>query len=533
MNKIGNDNIFIKYNPKINQHNIKELEEILSLYIKNYSNIGSEKIEFFNKENEVRTNYERDEEYKLDEIFLGYLINKNDEMELDTNLVKFMVLRFNGLQNCLCNQELYLENNKHIDTCNEQKYLEFYKKELKKLEDFNTEYIKNKLIIDNNKEKKIEFVKKICEKINWGFEEDNSSCEIFNNEKKKDLHSKTFIPNKQLVLGGRDDTDWLSYLKCNRKFYGWNITTSNNRANYYNNLFNICDKTVEWNLLLNKYAKLSIYYTKAPFIRFLLIEGKIMPYRRYPSIIKKGKKIGTLQVYKYKFDIYDNIHGIPNIYFSKYYNFIFYNETNHIITPPLLRSAITTTYMEFRDLLCYLNLPVFRSTINRNMLFFPNYDLHQRLLEIQGLCPNYSTYDGKSIDWKWFKEGKVSDDVIEAQQKIEIFCNEFKENEGCSIEFVEYVWADVKYPNSIYTKKFIFLVCRKEELVHYKECDIFKHNKKNKYYVCNKNEVPNHMIKTVENFFDIKKIISSLKQKYVKYKIKYLNLKKLLQKNEK
>lgn len=287
MIKIGNNKIFIKYDNKlINQHNIKELQEILELYKKNYSSIGSKKIDFFNKENEVRTNYEKYEEYVLNNIFLGYLKNENKKIQLDDNLIEFMVLRYNGLQNCICNQELYLENNKHIDTCTEQKYLEFYKKEFKNLEGLKKEFIENKLNFDNNKEKKIEFVKKICETINWGFEEDNSSCEIFNKEK-KDLHPKTFIPNKQLVLGSRNDTDWLLYLQCNRNFYGWNLNTSNNRANYYNNLFNICDKTVEWNLLFNKYAKLSNYYTKTPFIRFLLIEGKNMPYRRFPSIKEK------------------------------------------------------------------------------------------------------------------------------------------------------------------------------------------------------------------------------------------------------
>jgi hypothetical protein len=511
---------------------IIELNKILNLYINNYPNYSSWKDEkdYYEIENKLRHDYT---EYTLDNINLGFLI-KNRLLILDDNFIIFMYLRFKGLQSCINKQNIYLENNKCEDICNEQKYLEFYKKELEKIVSLICEYENNKNDIESNKEKKKEFVKLICEVINWGFEDINISCDKL--LKTEFLHPKTFGVYKQRILGSKD-TEFTNFRNCNKHFEGIMLRGFENKANIINNVWiSICDKTVEHNILLNKYSTLSSYYKKAPFIRFFLLEKLIMPHRYYPQIKKedmKGRKIGTLKFGKFIFNIHKkDFEQGKEKFLNKY--FIFYDKDNYTINPPLLRTSITITYTEFRDLLCYLNLPVFRSTANRNILFFPNYDLHQRLLKIQGMSRNYNTYNGRNIDWKWFKEGEVTDDIIKAQQEIEIFCNEFQENEGYSIECVEYVWADIKYPNSEYTKKFIFLVCRNNELRYYKECDIFEYKKNSKYYVCNKNEVPEHIIKTVETFFKIKKIEQkSLKEKYLKYKIKYLYLKKFLQKMKK
>ena len=132
-----------------------------------------------------------------------------------------------------------------------------------------------------------------------------------------------------------------------------------------------------------------------------------MPHRHYQPELPKGEKVGELEFGPYKFRIYNKNTNFRVTFSKHFFDYTLYDENNHIIFPPLLRSSITITYTEFRDLLCYLNLPVFSSTRNKSMLFFPNYDLHQRLLEIQGLPRNYSTYTGRNIDWKWFTPLKI------------------------------------------------------------------------------------------------------------------------------
>jgi len=57
---------------------------------------------------------------------------------------------------------------------------------------------------------------------------------------------------------------------------------------------------------------------------------------------------------------------------------------------------------------------------------------------------------------------------------------------------VEYVWYDIEYPDTHNIKKFIFLVVPFEELDYYTGSDIYKRD--GKYYVCNKDEVPEHMV---------------------------------------
>jgi len=576
---------FIKNNGVVlSDGEIKKLDFIIDLYKTKYPNYNKwgKKRDFFNKENEVRTNLNLDET-NVDNINIGYILDNEYNLILDKNIIKFMFLRLNGLKSCICKQELYLENNKNKDTCNEQKYLDFFKKELKKLESLYNLYEQNKINIDSNKEKKIEFVKKICKTINWGFEDDFITCKTIMST--KDLHPKTFIPYKQRVLGTRD-TEWINFRLCNTYFEGVMLRGYLNKVNFIDGIWSsLCSNTVEHSILLNKYAVLSSYYKDATFIRFILIDGLVMPHRREPSVDEKDKKgnyIGNLTFGPYNFEVYkDDLSYKREAYL--YNNFTFYDEKNYFITPPLLRSSITFTYTEFRDLLCYLNLPVFRSTVNKNMLFFPNYDLHQRLLEIQGLPRNYCTYTGGNIDWKWFKEGETV-----AKEAIKCFCEEYEEAPGYGIKPVEYVWYDIVYPDSGNIKKFIFLVVPFEELEHYTGSDIYKRD--GKYYVCNKDEVPEHMVPQLKSQKGLEHVdyiwyekylflvipfteaikyrdkitafenkenkknkiyyctmpypddnvprtgLTKVKQKktysekYLKYKIKYLNLKKLLQK---
>jgi hypothetical protein len=138
----------------------EKLKEILNLYVKNYPEYlkWEYKSDYYDKENLVRTNIDFDE-YKEDNIHIGYLKNKDDKIILDDNYIKFMFLRYSGLQNCICKLELYLENNKEKDTCFEQKYLDFFKKELKKLEVLIIEYEGKKHEIDSDTYTKITFIK--------------------------------------------------------------------------------------------------------------------------------------------------------------------------------------------------------------------------------------------------------------------------------------------------------------------------------------------------------------------------------------
>jgi hypothetical protein len=273
----------------------------------------------------------------------------------------------------------------------------------------------------------------------------------------------------------------------------------------------------------------------------LIKEGLIMPFRRYQSLIesdKKGRKIGILKFSPYNFTINHDETITTSLNITGRYNFkkfLFYDENNFNIIPPLLRSSITITYTEFRDLLCYLNLPVFRSTKNRNILFFPNYDLHLRLLEIQGESRNYGIYTRRNIEWKWFKEGKLTDDEWKAKQEIEKFCENFEESPGYGIEPAQYVWYEITFKNKN-TKKYIFLVCTREEYhLHYSNLKYLTKN--NKYYVYN-DVIKEHALIKLRDDFKLKspRIDSqespsriepqkSFREKYIKYKKKYLELK--------
>jgi hypothetical protein len=559
----------IKLNLEINK--VDKLKKLLQLYIKAYPNYENWKYkrDYFNEENTLRSLpylYETSNENK----YIGYLKNSNNKIILDERFIKFMLLRFNGLQQAICDFEYYLKNNKYRDTCKQQKNLEFFKRELEKLKPLISEYKNDQHIIDSNIDVRIGFVKKICETISWGFEEINDTCKDI--LLRNDLHPKTYGAFKQRVLG-TNASDRLIFVKCNKYFLGKKIKK----------LLGSEDKTIVWTIFLNKFAILAPYYCKAPFIRFIL-KNRTMPYRNYQPVnpcYNKGEKIAELEIGPYKFDIHDKSDNSRLTYSNDFLEYTLYDDKNYVIWPPLLRATITITYTEFRDLLCYLNLPVFRSTKNINMLFFPNYDLHQRLLEIQGFPRNYCTYDGKNIDWKWFNK-----DEIEAKKAISSFCKEYEESIDYGIVPVEYVWYDIVYPDSGNIKKFIFLVVTLEELIHYTDSDIYKRD--GKYYICNKNEVAEHMVselntqKRLEHVDYIwynkylflvipsteakeykKKITAfqnkeqkiyystnpyseyvapwigltkveqiSYNKKYLKYKIKYLNLKKTFTKNE-
>ena len=480
----------------ITANQYEKLNNILNKYKNSYPDYKKwkDKKDFYNKENELISLFQF-EDYNVGNNNLGYLVSEEKKIQLDDNFIKFIFERFNGLQKCICEKEYYILKNKDKNTSDEIKHIDFFKKELEKLKILIADYKRNECYIESDKEKKIEFVKKICETISWGFEDIFTSCEKFLSN--NDLHRKTFGNNKQRVLLNSDNKLYEMYMSCNNFFNGLTI------GKFYFS----CHNTVEWTILLNKFGVLSAYYKKAPFIRFILNDGLIMPYRRFSQIKSsdiKGTFIGEFNFGPYEFKIYlDND------------NFELYDKDNFKILPPLLRSARTVTYTEFRDLLCYLNLPVFRSTVNRNMLFFPNYDMHQRLLAIQGLTRNYVTYTGKNIDWKWFKQREISENEKEAQQQIQIFCDEFKESEDYGIKPVQYEWYEITFINGN-TKKYIFLVCSwNEYMTYYSNLEfLIKKTNPNKLYVYN-DLIREHAVRELTKTYQI------IRVKYIQLKINF------------
>ena len=141
------------------------------------------------------------------------------------------------------------------------------------------------------------------------------------------------------------------------------------------------------------------------------------------------------------------------------------------------------------------------------MLFFPNYDLHQRLLEIQGLPRNYGTYTGRNIDWKWFKEGETA-----TKEAIKCFCEEYEEGPGYGIEPVQYEWYEIEFETGN-TKKYIFLVCTIQELLkYYSKLEYLV--KDGKAYVYN-DVIREHALNKLKEEYNFKRV------NYVEYEITF------------
>ena len=82
-----------------------ELDKIVKLYKSNYPEYTKwkDKKQYFDKENELRHNYIENDEYIVDGINLGYILD-NKKIVLDDRFIKFIFLRFDGLQKCICKQ---------------------------------------------------------------------------------------------------------------------------------------------------------------------------------------------------------------------------------------------------------------------------------------------------------------------------------------------------------------------------------------------------------------------------------------------
>jgi hypothetical protein len=85
---------------------------------------------------------------------------------------------------------------------------------------------------------------------------------------------------KQHIFGD-SNSDWAKLIHCNSHYYGLKASGYRNKANY-NNVFKICDKSVEFSVFLNRYATISSFYLDAPFIKFYLPDNLVTPYRRFP-----------------------------------------------------------------------------------------------------------------------------------------------------------------------------------------------------------------------------------------------------------
>jgi len=154
---------------------------------------------------------------------------------------------------------------------------------------------------------------------------------------------------------------------------------------------------------------------------------------------------------------------------------ILYDEkTNTKILPPLLRSSNTVIYTEFRDYLIYLNLPVFRSTVHKNILFFPNFDTFNELIKLHNKYGDqYKQF--VSNDFAWFR----NDD---AKKAISEFCNKYLENydKNYGIEPVKFYWFNVLFDNM--SEKYTFLVATLDEFSQYYNKSKGLYSIKNKSY---------------------------------------------------
>ena len=416
---------------------LKELKKLLKSYDFLYRGITTKnKSLFYDVENKLRTGIE-EKEYDIEgSVNVGYLLDTKKEFTLDKNLLIVMKERKKGLIKCLANVG-YLD----LDL------KEYFSKELKTLT-----AIEKKRISD--KEKIID----MCENVEWDYPKNTTQCDIVIEQltESKKLHSKTIplnddITTRHLVLGSKTTERYSIFNFCNTLFIGKAYGIEGVKQ---------CDKLVGWNILLNKYYVLSAYYKNSLFIRFLLSSRNVTPHRRtFIENKMSSEKVGSLRVGPFILNIFNE--PDKTLHFSNIeHNYTLTDETNkYTIMPTLLRPNLTITYTEFRDLLIYLNLPVFRSKLHKYMLFFPNHVQHKNLLKIQGrLVNNHTLPYPKSIQWRWFN---LLD--VDAQREIKQYCSYFDEDindPDYGIEPVNYVWYSVKLTNTFgeeHFKNYIFL----------------------------------------------------------------------------
>lgn len=416
---------------------LKELKKLFKTYDMLYGGITTKnKSLFYDVENKMRTGIEEKEYDIKGTVNVGNLLDDKKDSTFDKNLLIVMRERKEGLIKCLASVDPL-----DIDL------KEYFSKELKTLTDIEK-------IDKPDKQKIID----MCENVEWDYPKNTTQCDIVIKQltESKKLHSKTIplndvITNRHLVLGSKTTERYSIFNFCNTLFIGKAYGIEGVKQ---------CDNLVGWNILLNKYYVLSAYYKKSLFIRFLLSSRNVTPHRR--TFIENeiiSEQIGSLRVGPFILNIFNE--PDKTLHFSNIeHNYTLTDETNtYTIMPTLLRPNLTITYTEFRDLLIYLNLPVFRSKLHKYMLFFPNHVQHKILLDIQGPVVNNHTLPyPKSIQWRWFNLPDV-----DAQREIKRYCSYFDEDisdPDYGIEPVNYVWYSVKLTNTFgeeHFKNYIFL----------------------------------------------------------------------------
>jgi hypothetical protein len=482
----------------------EDINNICNTYNNTYNNIiGTKerlnKEDFFDMENSVRMNLDKSST-------LYHILDSDGKIQLASNIVEFVKKRRNSIYKCIKSRP---ENNTFL------------------LEE--QERLNNLDLMDYN----IDNIKNICNAINWGLN-NRYDCSIIENKEYK-LHKKTISSNEskynlQSVFGFGNEIE--PYRNCNRLFYGKLISGSDNN----------CSKYVEWNILLNKYYTLSRYYTKAKFRRFIMPKYYCSPFRRFPpagtnqntkipelTLPDSKLYIAKIKFGPYNFTVYKNTMKITPITGIYKMDYILYDDKMNMIQYPLLRSNITITYTEFRDVLIYLNLPVFRSTFNKNVLFFPNYDEHSILIDI------HNKYSDSKIDidnrkplyvYAWFNNK-------DAMKEVNEYCKLYEEDNS-SIEPVDYRWFEVTF-NEGRTKKYIFLLLDtiSEYIDNYKESKFLFSETYKKWFIYN-DIIKEHALLALNKqcklkliYVDIRmaKRYDDIRKKYIKYKTKYIILK--------
>ena len=527
-----------------NKENLENLEYVCNEYNTHYNLINEQdkkdKKKFFDKENEIRMNIDKTDDD------ISYIIDENGKLILNQKIFLFFSKRKEEINLCIKKIKRYIDNpteNSQLEAgfnLEEKgfdalllKFLEDEQERLSKINETNT-------------------IKEICTAFHWGL--DNKESKQFTGSQK--FHGKTIslaaTPNaelkhedRQCVLGHNIDT--IDYRASDRIFY--------NKLIYITN--SMCSKYVMWNMIVNKYYVLTRYYTNAKFIRFILPTLStlptlptfyVAPFRRYPpaGVIdrlparKKSEYIGDINMGPFHFEVYNNSDNSNNIDIypngirtSKY---ILYDDSNHIIKPPLLRSGVTVTYTEFKDLLIYLNLPVFRSTVNKKILFFPNYDEHKKLIDIHNkynkdvkvYIDNRKPIENKIV-YAWFTNKY-------AMEEVNKYCNQFREEDGACIEPVDYRWYQVMF--GTVPKKYIFLVTNlKECRQNYTNSSYFI-NDSNEIFMYN-DVINDHALDALnqqcklqfrrpKSYEPKSSEPKSYQDKYIKYKTKYYLLKQKL-----
>ena len=462
----------------------KDIAIIKSVYDNHYKELNKfSKKEYIYIDNQLRSTSSNINDYNNKK--MSQLLSSDDKsinykkLILNENIIRFMIKRLASLRECIT----YITN---LKSQNNKIALDFLTNQEKIL--FNLINQKNNNFINTLDNKSIDkqintfceankydikYIKEICRTMEFALNDYIDGCQYIKNNI---LHIKTInthinlsfmekqintilnFAEKQTVLGFKEDRH--NYVTCNNLFAS-GIRLDKNIVNLS---CNKSDRFVEWSMLVNKYYILCAYYRKANFMRFILKIGYVMPFRYYSPEQNKPdikNKVGRIDIGPFNFSIYSDENATLTHDKLKHLKYTVYDDKYYKIQPPLIHVDTTVTWTEFRDLIIYLNLPVFRSTKDKNILFFPTYDNHKELIDIHNKSTGSKVnindrepVDADVIKYAWFDDNPIA---IEA---CNTFCDKFEEEKGYGIEAVNYEWFNTIYgPRETGSvKKYIFLI---------------------------------------------------------------------------